>query len=74
MIVKERYQIEPRRRDNIRHQRLRDRRKQAADQESQESQSAPTSQPAKRSLRAVRSLDIDWELNKSSQCGAPYRD
>ena len=48
MIVQERYQIEPRRRDNIRHQRMRDRRKQAAGQESQESPSAPTSQPAKR--------------------------
>ncbi|GFM21226.1 MULTISPECIES: IS110 family transposase [Mycobacteriaceae] len=46
-IVKERYQIEPRRRDNIRHQRMRDRRKQAAGQESQESPSAPTSRPAK---------------------------
>lgn len=45
-IVKERYQIQPRRRDNIRHKRVRDRRIQAADQESQESQSAPTSQPA----------------------------
>jgi transposase len=47
MIVKERYQIEPRRRDNIRHQRMRDRRKQAAGRVSQESPSAPTSQPAK---------------------------
>lgn len=45
-IVKERYQLEPRRRDNVRHKRMRERRKQAADQESQESQSAPTSQPA----------------------------
>lgn len=45
-IVKDRYQIEPRRRDNVRHQRMRDRRKQAADRESQESPSAPTSQPA----------------------------
>ena len=45
-IVKDRYQIEPRHRDNVRHKRMRDRRKQAADQESQESQSAPTSQPA----------------------------
>ena len=48
VIVKERYQIEPRSRDHIRHQRIRDRRKQAADQVSQESPSAPTSQPAKR--------------------------
>lgn len=45
-IVKDRYQLEPRRRDNVRHQRMRERRKQAAGQESQESQSAPTSQPA----------------------------
>lgn len=45
-IVKQRYQLEPRRRDNIRHQRMRQRRKKAADQESQESPSAPTSQPA----------------------------
>lgn len=45
-IVKERYQLEPRRRDNVRHKRMRDRRKQAADQESQESLSAPTSRPA----------------------------
>lgn len=45
-IVKERYQIEPRRRDNLRHQRMRDRRKQAADRESQKSLSAPTSRPA----------------------------
>ena len=48
MIVKQRYQIDPRRRDHLRHQRMRDRRKKAADQESQESPSAPTSQPAKR--------------------------
>jgi hypothetical protein len=45
-IVKERYQLEPRRRDNVRHKRMRERRKQAAGQESQESQSAPTSPPA----------------------------
>lgn len=45
-IVKERYQIDPRRRDNVRHKRMRERRKQAADRESQESHSAPTSQPA----------------------------
>ncbi|PND54099.1 IS110 family transposase [Mycobacterium sp. ENV421] len=46
MIVKDRYQIDPRRRDNIRHQRMRDSHKKAASQESQESPSAPTSQPA----------------------------
>jgi len=45
-IVKARYQLQPRRRDNVRHKRMRERRKQAAGQESQESQSAPTSQPA----------------------------
>lgn len=44
-IVKDRYQIESRRRDNLRHQRMRDRRKQTAGQESQESLSAPTSRP-----------------------------
>ncbi|BCI81065.1 hypothetical protein MTY66_26900 [Mycolicibacterium sp. TY66] len=46
VLVKERYQIEPRRRDNIRHHRMRDRRKQRAGQESQESPNAPTSRPA----------------------------
>ena len=46
-IVKERYQLDPRRRDNLRHKRMHERRKQAADRESQESQSAPTSRPAK---------------------------
>ena len=45
-IVTERYQIDPRRRDNVRHRRMRERRKQAAGQESQESPSAPTSGPA----------------------------
>jgi transposase len=45
-IVNERYQLDPRRRDNIRHKRMYQRRKQAAGQESQESPSAPTSQPA----------------------------
>lgn len=46
-IVQQRYQIDPRRRDNIRHQRMRERRNQAAGRESQESPSAPTPQPAK---------------------------
>lgn len=46
-IVNDRYQIDRRRRDNIRHQRMRERRNQAAGQESQESPSAPTPQPAK---------------------------
>jgi transposase len=45
-IVKQRYQVDPRRRDNIRHKRMNERRKQAAGQESQESPSAPTSRPA----------------------------
>ncbi len=45
-IVKERYQLEPRRRDNLRHKRMRERRKQAAGRKSQKSQSAPTSRPA----------------------------
>lgn len=45
-IVKDRYQLDPRRRDNIRHQRMHERHKQAAGQESQESRGAPTSQPA----------------------------
>lgn len=46
-IVQQRYRIDPRRRDNIRHQRMRERRNQAAGRESQESPSAPTPQPAK---------------------------
>lgn len=45
-IVKERYQLEPHRRDTLRHRRMREHRKQATGQEPQESQSAPTSQPA----------------------------
>lgn len=45
-IVKEHYQLDPRRRDNVRHKRMHERRKQAADRESQESHSAPTSRPA----------------------------
>ena len=48
VIVKERYQIDPRRRDNLCHRRMRQRRKQEASQESQESPNAPTSRPAKR--------------------------
>ncbi|MBS4728936.1 IS110 family transposase [Mycobacterium sp. SM1] len=46
-IVKERYQLDPRRRDHVRHKLMRQRRKKAG-QESQESPRAPTSQPAKR--------------------------
>jgi hypothetical protein len=43
-IVKTRYKVDPKRRDNAAHRRLRERRKQATDRESQKSQSAPTSQ------------------------------
>ena len=46
-IVKERYQLDPRRRDHVRHKHMRQRRNKAG-QESQESPSAPTSQPADR--------------------------
>ena len=45
-IVKQRYQTSKKRRDNIRHERMRLRRTQEAGQESQESPSAPTPQPA----------------------------
>jgi transposase len=47
-IVQERYQLNPRRRDNIRHQRMRTRT--TTGQESQKSLSAPTSQPVNPSL------------------------
>jgi hypothetical protein len=46
-IVTARYKIDPRRRDNVRYQRMRERRKHVAGQESQESRCAPTAQPAK---------------------------
>lgn len=46
IIVQQRYQLEPRRRNNVRHKRMRERPKEAAGQESQESPSAPTSGPA----------------------------
>jgi transposase len=46
-IVKERYQLDPRRRDNVRHQRMRQRPQQAAGRGSQESPSAPTPRPTK---------------------------
>ena len=45
-IVKQRYQLDPRQRDHVRHNLMRERRNKAG-QESQESPSAPTSQPAK---------------------------
>ncbi|WP_063720718.1 IS110 family transposase [Rhodococcus sp. JVH1] len=46
-IVTARYKIDPRRRDNVRYQRMRERRKHVAGQESQEPRCAPTAQPAK---------------------------
>ena len=46
IIVKTKYKVDPKRRDNAAHRRLRERRKQATDRESQKSQSAPTSRPA----------------------------
>lgn len=46
-IVKARHKIDPRRRENVRYQRMRERRKQAAGRESQESRCAPTARPAK---------------------------
>jgi len=48
-IVKNHHQPDPRRRDVIRHKRMRDRRK-ATDRESQKSLSAPTSRPVETSL------------------------
>ena len=53
-IVQERYQLNPRRRDNIRHQRMRASRA-TTGQESQKSLSAPTSQPVKPSLTTALS-------------------
>lgn len=44
-IVKARYRVDPKRRDNAAHRRMRERRKQATGRESQKSQSAPTSRP-----------------------------
>lgn len=52
-IVKQRYKIDPRRRDNAAHHRMRERRKQATDRESQKSQSAPTSRPVTTSIRTT---------------------
>lgn len=49
-IVKTRYKVDPKRRDNAAHRRLRERRKQATGRESQKSQSAPTSRPATTSI------------------------
>lgn len=52
-IVKARYKIDPRRRNNAAHRRMRERRKQATDRESQKSQSAPTSRPATNRIEPV---------------------
>jgi hypothetical protein len=49
-IVKARYKVDPKRRDNAAHRRLRDRRKQATGRESQKSLGAPTSRPVPASI------------------------
>ena len=49
-IVKTRYKVDSKRRDNAAHRRMRERRKQATGQESQKSQSAPTSRPVTTSI------------------------
>ena len=53
-IVKTRYKVDPKRRDNAAHRRLRERRKQATGRESQKSQSAPTSRPATTSINPAQ--------------------
>ena len=53
-IVKTRYKVDPKRRDNAAHRRLRERRKQATGRESQKSPSAPTSRPATTSIKPAR--------------------
>jgi transposase len=53
-IVKTRYKVDPKRRDNAAHRRLRERRKQATGRESQKSQSASTSRPATTSINPAR--------------------
>lgn len=50
-IVKSTYKVDPKRRDNAAHKRLRERRKQATGRESQKSQSAPTPRPVNTSIR-----------------------
>ncbi len=52
-IVKTRYKVDPKRRDTAAHRRLRERRKQTTDRESQKSLSAPTSRPATTSIRTA---------------------
>lgn len=54
VIVKERYRVDHRHRDNAAHRRMRERHKQTTDRESQESHSAPTSRPAKTSIRTTK--------------------
>lgn len=49
-IVKARYKVDPKSRDNAAHRRLRERRKQTTDRESQKSLSAPTSRPVTTSI------------------------
>lgn len=53
-IVKTRYKIDAKRRDNAAHRRMRERRKQATGRESQKSQSAPTSRPVTTSIKPPR--------------------
>jgi transposase len=53
-IVKTRYKVDPKRRDNAAHRRLRERHKQATGRESQKSQSAPTSRPATTSINPAQ--------------------
>ena len=49
-IVKDRYKVDHKRRDNAAHRRMRERRKLGTDRESQKSQSAPTSRPVTTSI------------------------
>jgi transposase len=53
-IVKTRYKVDRKRRDNAAHRRLRERHKQATGRESQKSLSAPTSRPADTSINPPR--------------------
>jgi transposase len=53
-IVRTRYKVDPKRRDNAAHRRLRERRKQATGRESQKSQSAPTSRPVTPSINPAQ--------------------
>ena len=53
-IVKERYKVDTKRRDTAAHRRMRQRRKQVTGQESQKSQSAPTSRPVTTSINPPR--------------------